>query len=214
MRRFALALIVVLSSPLLMAGGAPPPRQHVSLSDADRAALDAISAYLNGITTLKGDFQQVEPNGTVDEGAFYISKPGKMRFAYKPPSLTLIVSDGHTVAVANTRLNTVDRYPLADTPLNLILGDNIDLKHSDQLVSVTHQDGSIILGMRTSNNRSKANISLMFTEPNYELQQWIVIDNQGLSTRVALRALVPGTPLQPSLFILPDKNPFAHRRQD
>ncbi|HEY4943830.1 MAG TPA: outer-membrane lipoprotein carrier protein LolA [Rhizomicrobium sp.] len=214
MRRIALALLLAVCAPLLMAGGQAPPPRHLDLSAADRDELDAISAYLSGITTLKGGFIQVEPNGTADEGTFYISKPGKMRFEYKPPSPTLIVSDGHTVAVANTRLNTVDRYPLSETPLGLILDDRIDLRHSSQLVSVAHQEGSFVVAMRTSSNRVKANIALVFSEPDYELRQWTVIDNQGLSTTVALRSLVPGTPLAPSLFMLPDKNPFGHRRQD
>ena len=113
MRRFALALLTLLTAPLLMGGGVPAPPRHLDLSDADRAELDAISAYLNGIVTLKGGFIQIEPSGGVDQGSFYISKPGKMRFEYDPPSPTLIVADGHTVAVANKRLNTVDRYPLS-----------------------------------------------------------------------------------------------------
>jgi outer membrane lipoprotein-sorting protein len=137
-----------------------------------------------------------------------------MRFAYDPPSPTLIVSDGHTVAVANTRLNTVDRYPLSETPLGLILNNQVDLRHDPQLVSVEHQQGSIVIGMRTSANRSKANIALTFSEPEFELRQWTVIDNQGLSTTVALRTLEPGAVLTPSLFVLPQKNPVARRRED
>ena len=213
MRRIARALLIAVCAPLLMGPGqAPPPRAQ--LSDADRAELDEISAYLNGITTLKGGFIQIEPNGAADEGTFYISKPGRMRFEYKPPSPTLIVSDGHTVAVANTRLNTVDRYPLSQTPLGLILDDKIDLGHNSQLVGVEHQQCAIVVALRTDNNHVKANIALVFSEPAYELRQWTVIDNQGLSTTVALRSLLPGTALAPSLFMLPDKNPFAHRRQD
>ena len=214
MRRIAIALLIACASPLLMGGGQPAPQRRVELSEADRQELDGISAYLNGIVTLKGGFMQIEPSGSVDEGVFYISKPGKMRFEYKPPSPTLIVADGHTVAVANTRLNTVDRYPLSETPLGLILNDGIDLRHNSQLVSVDHQQGSIVIGMRTSSNRTKANIALVFSEPEYELRQWTVIDNQGLATTVAVRALVPGTPLPASLFVLPDKNPFSHRRPD
>ncbi len=214
MRRIALAVLIALSSPLLMAGGAAPPPRFLEFSDADAKALDAISAYLNGITTLKGGFVQVEPNGTADEGTFYISKPGKMRFEYNPPSPLLLVSDGHTVAVANRRLNTVDHYPLVDTPLGLILNNTLDLRHNPQLVSVTHQQGSIILGMRTSTNRSEANLALVFSEPDYELRQWSIVDAQGLTTTVALRSLVPGTPLLPALFVLPEKNAFANRREN
>ncbi len=213
MRRFALAVLVVVATPLLMAAGqAPPAFHHVELSDADKTELDAISASLNAITTLKGSFLQIEPSGTVDEGQFYIEKPGKMRFDYKPPVQTLLVSDGHTVAVANRRLKTVDHYALADTPLKLILSNTIDIRHDPSLVSIEREQGTIVLSLRTSQNRSKANIALVFTEPDYELRQWTVIDEQGLATTVALRDLQPGAALEPALFVLPDKNALARPR--
>jgi len=214
MRRLALAFLTLLCTPLLMGGGIPAPSRQLDLSDADGAELDAISAYLNGIITLKGGFIQIEPSGNVDQGSFYISKPGKMRFAYNPPSPTLIVADGHTVAVANTRLNTVDRYPLSETPLGLVVGNDIDLRHDRALLSVQHQSGSLVLGIRTDNRMSRANIFLVFSEPQYELRQWSVIDNQGLTTTVALRDVTAGEALSPSLFVLPDKNPFARHGQD
>ncbi len=163
MRRFAFALLVALVSPCLMGAGQPAPQRRIELSDADRAALDAISAALNGITTLKGAFLQIEPSGAVDEGQFYISKPGRMRFEYKPPVPTLIVANGQTVAVANRRLNTVDRYALSDTPLGIVLDNTIDIRHDPNLVSVEHQQGAVVIGMRTSQNRAKANIALVFS---------------------------------------------------
>ncbi len=214
MRRFALVLLVALSTPLLMGASDsvfPSLRTTHDLSAADRDALDGISAYLNGITTLKGSFVQIEPNGTADEGTFYISKPGKMRFAYNPPSPTLIVSDGHTVAVANRRLKTVDSYPLFETPLNLILDKRIDLRQSPQFVSMQHQEGSVVISMRSNQAHSKANITLVFSEPVYELRQWTVLDNQGLATTVAVRDLQPGAAMSPSLFVLPDKSMFGRQ---
>jgi outer membrane lipoprotein-sorting protein len=208
MRRIALALFVALLSPLVMGAGDSvfPSLRHLDLSSRDREELDAISAYLNGIITLKGGFLQIEPDGNVAEGTVYISKPGKMRFEYKPPVPTLVVSDGSTVAVANTRLNTVDKYPLFETPLSLILNKTIDIRHSPNLVSIAHQGGQFLVHLRGNQAHTKANITLTFAEPQYELLQWTVIDDQGLSTTVALRNLQAGAVLAPSLFVLPDKS--------
>lgn len=216
MRRFALALLVVLASPALMGAGEsvfPSLRQN-KLPAADRDALDAVSAYWNGIATLQGGFIQIEPSGNVDEGRFYIEKPGKMRFEYNPPVPTLIVADGSTVAVANTRLGTVDRYPIFETPLDVILDKRIDIRHNPAFVSVQHQPGALIINLRANQAHTKANISLVFSAPNYELRQWTVLDNQGLQTTVALRNVVAGQALSPTLFALPDKNMFAPRREN
>jgi len=214
MRWIVLTFLTLVAAPLLMGAGHPAPSHRLELSEADRAVLDAISARLNEVATLKGDFIQVNPDGNLSQGVFYIAKPGRMRFEYKPPTPTLIVADGRTVAVSNTKLNTVDRYPLSETPLGLVLGNDIDLKNETALVSVEHQPGTIVIGARSNANMSRANISLVFSDPGYELRQWTVIDNQGLVTTVALRDLVPGATLAPSLFLLPDKNPFARHKQE
>jgi outer membrane lipoprotein-sorting protein len=214
MHKIILAFLAFAAAPLLMGAGHPPPPHRLALGEADRAVLDAISARLNDVATLKGNFVQVNPDGNLTQGVFYIAKPGRMRFEYDAPTPTLIVADGRTVAVANTKLNTVDRYPLSETPLGLVLGSGIDLKNETALVSLAHQPGTIVIGARSNSNMSRANISLVFSDPGYELRQWTVIDNQGLVTTVALRDLVPGATLSPSLFLLPDKNPFARHTQE
>ena len=214
MRRFVFALLVLLVTPILTGAGHPAPPHLPALDEADRATLDAVSAQLNELATVKGEFTQINPDGSTSEGTFFISKPGKMRFEYKPPTPTLIVADGRTVAVANTKLNTVDRYPLSETPLGLVLSNDVDLKNDTALVSIERQQGTIVIGARTNANMSHANISLVFSDPGYELRQWTVIDNQGLTTTVALRDLVAGAVLPPSLFLLPDKNPFARHPQE
>ena len=104
MRRSVFALLVLLAAPMLTGASHPAPPHRPALDDADRATLDAISARLNELATVKGEFTQINPDGSTSEGTFFISKPGKMRFEYKPPTPTLIVADGKTVAVANTKL--------------------------------------------------------------------------------------------------------------
>ena len=137
-----------------------------------------------------------------------------MRFQYEPPAPTLIVSDGSTVAIENIKLKTVDRYPLSQTPLDLILADTIDLKRNHEIVGVEHQQDALIVKARSSNFGVHADITLTFAEPSLELRQWTVIDNQGLSTTVALRDVQTGVDLPASLFVLPDKNPFAHKKDE
>lgn len=181
-----------------------------SFSDADKADLDRVSAYLNSIRTMKGGFVQIDPDGTVDQGAFVLSKPGRVRFEYDPPAPTLIVSDGKTVVVANTQLKTIDHYTLSHTPLGLILDDDIDLKRNSDVVGIAHQPDALLVRARSSNFGVHADITLTFADaPNLELRQWTVIDNQGLSTTVALRETQTGMDVPASAFVLPDKKSLA-----
>ena len=215
MRRLANLVLIALVAAGLGGAGQPAPKRLVEFSAADRADLDRVSAYLNSIRTLQGDFVQIGPDGQLDQGRFYLEKPGRMRFEYRPPNPVLIVADGRTVAVANRKLKTVDRYPLSATPLDLILADKMDLRHDNSILAVRHEPGLLIIEARTSTNRSKPNLALVIADPVLELRQWTIVDDQGLETTVALRNLEQGVFIDSQLFVFKDaKAPVGARSRD
>lgn len=209
MRRILLAAMLCALSLGPSRAGQMPPMTQTQFTDEQKADLDRVSAYLNGMHTLQGGFTQIDPNGGIDEGTLYIEKPGRMRFEYRPPNPILVVSDGSTVAVKNSRLNTVDRYPLWTTPLDLLLSDRINLRHNSIIVGVEHQQGMLVIQARSHSKSAQGSITMVFADPELELRQWTVVDAQGLSTTVALRDVKQGVDLAPSLFVLDEKNKFT-----
>jgi outer membrane lipoprotein-sorting protein len=208
MRRSLLVLAAISSMVLLGgAGQMAPQRLAPAYSDQQKELLDKVSAYLNGIHSLKARFMQIAPEGGVDQGTLYIQKPGQIRFEYNPPSPLLIVATGGSVYVKNAKLNTVDHYDLSDTPLGLLLNQNVDLKANRAVMGVNEQNGAVIVQARTSNNRNNSNITLVFSSPGLELRQWTVRDNQGGNTTVALQSLETGVSIDPALFTPPQKAP-------
>jgi outer membrane lipoprotein-sorting protein len=186
----AAALAIVLSATGVSA----------DFSKQEAADLDRLSDSLNTIHSLKAEFTQIDPNGAVEEGEAYIQKPGKMRFEYKPPSTVLVVSDGIDVAVFNKKLNTADRYPLASTPLNILLSDHVNLRENKNVIGIDHQHGDIVVHARSSDRRSNGNIAIVFT-PDFRLKQWTVVDAQGLATTVTINNVQTGLTLAPELFL-------------
>jgi outer membrane lipoprotein-sorting protein len=206
MRRLSLCLAALVSVALLGGAGQPAPqRLYQAYSDQQKADLDKVSAYLNGIKSLKASFVQVGPDGGMVQGEVSIQKPGQIRFEYKPPSPVLIVATQGSMYVKNSRLNTLDRYDLSDTPLGLLLNERIDLKTNKAVIGVAEQEGNIVVRARSSSNRNDSNITLVFSAPEIELRQWTVRDNQGGNTTVALQSLQTGVDLAPSLFTAPQK---------
>ena len=209
MRRLLIAAFLCVAA--VPAGAAVPGFSQFTqprFSPADQAELDQVSTYLNGFHTLEGAFVQIGPEGQIDEGRFYIEKPGRMRFEYAPPNPTLVVSDGSSVGVTNKRLNTTDKYPIWSTPLSMILADHLDLKKNQDIISVTHQEGQIVIGARSHSSRTQGNITLVFSDqPSMQLKQWTVIDAQGLSTTVTVNDLRPDVQIDSALFtITPPKD--------
>lgn len=200
MRRAIPFLLLLLAAPLLQGAGQPAPEARPSFSEEQRSDLDKISTYLNGMHAVEGGFSQINPNGDVTEGKIYIDRPGKIRFEYDPPNPTLVLCDGSSIYVQNRKLNTVDRYPLAGTPLQLILKDDISLKQNRSILGLHREGDSIIVDARSSNTRKQSNVTLVFASAPVELRQWTVIDDQGLSTTVALRDVHPVASLPDTLF--------------
>lgn len=175
--------------------------QNNTLTEAQRSDLVRVSQAMNAIRSMEGNFVQVGPEGQIDQGRFYIEKPGKMRFEYASPNPTLIVSDGRWVAVENRKLNTVDRYALWTTPLSLILGDDIDLRDKAEIVSVENKGDELLVSAREHKSHVNGDLLLVFSEPTLALKQWTVKDAQGLLTTVSINNVKSGVQLDPSLFI-------------
>jgi outer membrane lipoprotein-sorting protein len=192
MRRLILATLLALSAAV--------PAQAAKWTAQQSADLDRVSAYLNSIHTMRGGFTQIGPQGQTDQGKFYILKPGKIRFDYDPPNPTLVISDGLSIAVYNTKLNTANRYPLTGTPLNLLLSDHLDLKKSSMITGVQHSPGQLIVTGRASDRRATGNITIVFTDPGLELRQWTIVDAQGLPTTVSINNVQQGVALPESAF--------------
>ena len=178
-----------------------------TFNDTETAELDKLSAYLNGIHTLKSNFVQLGPQGELAQGEFDLAKPGRLRFSYNPPSPIVIVATGGDIYVKNTQLNTVDRSSLSDTPLDLLLNQDIDLRHDPMITGIEQQPGALVVHARAATTRNQSNITLVFSYPAIELRQWMVKDNQGGVTTVALTGLQTGAVLPDSLFTAPQKDP-------
>ena len=187
-------------------GAAYAARYPGTYSESEGKALDKVSAYLNSIRALKSNFVQLGPNGDIVQGEFDLVKPGKLRFAYNPPSPVLVVATGGDIYVKNSDLNTVDRTSLSDTPLDLLLNKDIDLRHDPVVTGVELQGNALIVHARANTTRNQSNITLAFSYPEIELRQWMVKDNQGGITTVALTGLQTGVALPDSLFAVPEKS--------
>ena len=168
----------------------------------NRADLTRITNYLNGISTMQGTFVQVGPDGDLSEGTFYMRRPGRVRFEFNPPNPTLIVADGFWVAVIDTIDKTFDRFPLSETPLDLLLRDRVDLRTSNSVRSIERSAGQLRVKAIDPNAPNQGSITMIFADNPLSLTQWIVIDAEGLATTVALAETKRNVKLSPKLFFI------------
>lgn len=178
-----------------------------TLAPVDQALVARATAYLEGLTQAKGRFIQTDARGQVSQGAVYLKRPGKARFAYDPPSGLLVVSDGGTVSVADSRLKTFDKYPLVATPLSLFLAKTIRFDRGVQVTGVSRAADGFTITARDGRKQTAGQIALVFKDAPLTLAGWSVTDAQRRTTQVQLIGLAPVSRLAPDLFFLKDPRP-------
>jgi len=171
------------------------------IGEEQTAAVQRINAYFNGITNLQGSFEQIDSNNKHTKGRFYVQRPGKLRFDYASPSTLRVVADGHFLAIEDSDLKTIEKYPLESTPFRLLLSDGVDLSRDARIVGVERQEGSLAVTLEDKSGDTTGQIKLNFdTEPGLKLKQWVITDAQGLATSVMINDVVPGRKVAADFF--------------
>lgn len=190
----ALALLLALSTGAATAQG------------VDQRDLLRISNYLNGLDTLAGDFVQIDHEGVLSRGTFNMRRPGRLRFDYRPPNPALIVADGSWVGVCDRQIETFERYPLEETPLDLLLRDRVDLRSEGAVQSIARGEGQLRVRAIDPDAPDQGSITMIFSEVPLALRQWVVVDAQGLTTTVALSDTRTNVRIDPELFVIEDQD--------
>jgi len=174
--------------------------KEAKLSANEKAAIQKITTYFNNFRYLNGEFVQRGPSGHVSQGVFYMSKPGRLRFEYAPPNPFLVVADGTHVIIRDRRMKRADHYPLSATPLKLVLSENIDLLEEAKIIHF-YQDPSVMsLTLEDKDQWVPGQLTLVFDNKDFALQQWVIIDGQGNRTTVYLTKLQIDIKPDPELF--------------
>lgn len=189
LRYFALLLVVAFSVPVRAA------------DTSDAADLKKVETYLNGVTTLQSRFIQVNPDGGSYEGDLYISRPGRMRLVYDPPTPMLLVADGKFLIYVDTQMNDASHLDLDETPAGLLLKDNLSFSDpSVKVLGVKHGAGTLEVTATMAKDPTAGQLTMVFSEAPFELRQWRVIDAQNKEVIVTLQGTRRGLSLDRGLF--------------
>ncbi|MGE0006350.1 MAG: outer membrane lipoprotein carrier protein LolA [Parvibaculaceae bacterium] len=190
--KFRTLLATASIAGLLSLSGAAQAAKSVDLTSDQSAAVKEVADYIQGFRTLRGEFTQVSSKGNVSKGVFVLSKPGKMRFEYAAPNPFIIVSDGTWVTIKNRAKDKAEEYPLSQTPLRLVLDDDINLLKEAKILGVESKDGLTTVTLQDRKKTVPGHLILVYDEGRKALQQWVVVDGQGRRTTVSLENIVAG----------------------
>jgi outer membrane lipoprotein-sorting protein len=179
---------------------AAEPAASPTPGPADRAELQRIADYLNGIYTMTARFQQVSGDGVTATGHLWVSRPGRMRFEYDPPSPILLVADSFYVYYYDKELQQVSNVGLRSTPAWFLLRDKISFGDDLIVRRFEHTANASRVTVLEKANPDLGTVTLVFSDRPLQLRQWTIVDAQHKSTTVSISDVQFGMALDPNLF--------------
>lgn len=157
---------------------------------AQTGDLAAVQRHLSSVNTMTAAFSQTDRNGQVLTGTLTLKKPGKIRFQYQKGVPILIVGDGKALTFIDYSVRQVQRWPIGNSPLGVLLDPTKDLSRFAKVVPsgdprVVSVDGY------DARHPEYGRINLVFARDasapaGLMLQGWVQLDAQGNRTTIRL----------------------------
>ncbi len=168
---------------------------------ADKLSLTDLSAYLNTIQSARSDFTQVNDDGTLSTGRFFIKRPGRARFEYDGKNAAKVVAGQGSVVIHDPKSNQPpESYPLRRTPLSIILAERVNLGQARMVVGHDFDGTATRVRAQDPENPEYGSIDLYFTADPVELRKWVINDGSGGQTTVILGGIESDLSLANALF--------------
>ncbi len=202
----------VLFAPLLLLPVRARAQRPATLTAQDQADIARVEAALNGVRTLHSRFLQVAPDGRTSEGQAWLERPGRLRFQYDPPSPFLLVGGHGLLVFHDSQLKQTSNLPLSQTPLGLLLQDNLRLSGEVTVSRITRLPGQLQVTLYRTRSPQDGLLTLIFADSPLTLRQWVVTDAQRQETRVTLYNVQLGGTFDQSLFTFIDPRFFQNNQ--
>jgi len=191
----------ILGLAILFAGNAlAVDAVPAKLSARDRADIVRVENYFNDLKTMTAKFLQVASNGSVAAGTMFLSRPGKFRFEYDPPSPNMLIADGTFLIFVDKELRQTTHIFLSSTPVGVLVRDVVKLDGDITVTGISRRRGLLRVTVADSDDAEDGTLTLVFSEKPFQLRQWQVLDAQRTITTVTLNNARTGMALDAKLF--------------
>jgi len=188
---------------------------HAVKADSGQEALMQATNALRSIDTLQANFMQTDRNGQTVTGYMTLKKGGKIRFEYGDEQSFLVISTGQSLYLIDYEVNQVERWPIGDSPLSVLLDSERDISRFGTVVYSPNPE-VITIEVRDPQKPEFGMISLIFVRKRsapggWQLSSWVALDAQNHRTTVRLDNHVYGLEVPDSAFRFRDPRQSSRR---
>jgi outer membrane lipoprotein-sorting protein len=157
---------------------------------APTGELGQVQQHLASVSSMTANFAQTDRNGRVLTGTMTLKRPGKIRFQYQKGVPQLIVADGNSLYFIDYQVRQVDRWPIGNSPLAVLLNPKRDIA---KFATVKPTGDASVMSVEVHDPRHPeyGRITLIFQKnaaapAGLMLQGWVALDSQSNRTTIRL----------------------------
>ena len=174
-----------LATPFAMALATP-----MLVSAAPESELVQVQTHLQAVSTMTAGFSQTDRNGRMLTGTMTLKRPGKIRFQYQKGVPQLIVADGSSLYFIDYQVRQVERWPIGNSPLAVLLNPKRDITKFAKLVP-TRDSNVVSVEVHDPRHPEYGRITMIFQKNaaapgGLMLQGWVALDSQNNRTTIRL----------------------------
>lgn len=152
--------------------------------------LALVQSHLQSVQSLTASFSQTDRASKVLTGTLTLKKPGKIRFQYEKGVPILIVGDGKALTFIDYSVKQVQRWPIGNSPLSVLLDPSKDMTRFAKVVP-GFDPRIISVEANDPKHPEYGRITLVFIRDTSApgglmLQGWVALDSQNNRTTIRL----------------------------
>lgn len=157
---------------------------------AQTGDLAQVQAHLRALDTMTAAFVQTGRDGKSVSGTLTLKRPGRIRFQYQKGVPILVVGDGRALNYIDYSVRQVNRWPIANSPLGVLLDPSKDISRFARVVP-TGNDRIVSVEGYDAKHPEYGRITIVFAKDaaapaGLSMQGWVMLDSQGNRTTVRL----------------------------
>lgn len=180
------------------------------------ADLQQVQRHFRTLGSMTATFTQTDREGKVLTGTLTLKQPGRIRFQYQKGVPILIVADGGALTFVDYSVRQVQRWPIRNSPLGVLIDPNSDI---GRYASVVPSGNANILSVeaRDPKHPEYGRITLVFNRDagapaGLSLAGWVQLDSQNNRTTIRLSGQRFGVPIASNAFAWTDPRRTGPRR--
>lgn len=175
----------------------------VNVFSEENKILELIEKNWNETQTISGRFFQILDNDKTISGNFYIEKPYKSSFTYDN-KLENIITSKFFINIVDQERYLIDKYPIINQPIYKLMSEKISFREIFKILSINQVNDEIVIKLLSKNDSSNigTQINLTFSNSNYSLKNWEIIDGLGQSTYLEFTKVRKNISIEPVLFVV------------